>query len=235
MGDGPHGQPERGRDVPAAAGAAPRRGGPSPSPNRRGNEGCGRPHRGLCRSASRPASPSSSWLGSEASSATGRPRPTSSFATRRASSRSPSAASIDDPRPIIVSAPLPSSLRDVLQQLPAIALTLHRADREGPNRSDDDRSAHASSTHSGRRSPESFSSEPVRAGGGAAGSRAAPRGRRRKEYRLVGLYDGGEELTPRERSGRADPCKTGISSAAPASAYGKAQGAPSQTRVGSRA
>jgi len=80
---------------------------------------------------------------------------------------------------------------------------------------------HASSTHSGRRSPESFSSEPVRAGGGAAGARAAPRGRRREEYRLVGLYDGGEELTPRERSGRADPCKTGISSTARASAYGK--------------
>ena len=32
-----------------------------------------------------------------------------------------------------------------------------------------------------------------------------------------------EELTPRERSGPADPCKTGISSTAPASAYGKAQ------------
>lgn len=43
--------------------------------------------------------------------------------------------------PIIVSALLPSGLRDVLEQLPAIALSLRHADSDGPDRSDDDRSA----------------------------------------------------------------------------------------------
>jgi len=32
------------------------------------------------------------------------------------------------------------------------------------------------------------------------------------------MYDGGDEMTPRERSGRAEPCKTGITSTARASA-----------------
>lgn len=43
--------------------------------------------------------------------------------------------------PIIVSALLPSGLRDVLDQLPAIALSLRHADCDGPDRSDDDRTA----------------------------------------------------------------------------------------------
>ncbi|MCW5831698.1 MAG: hypothetical protein KIS78_04495 [Labilithrix sp.] len=43
--------------------------------------------------------------------------------------------------PIIVSALLPAGLRDVLLQLPDIALSLRLADGEGPDRCVDDRSA----------------------------------------------------------------------------------------------